>query len=39
MINFWPNRTANDHALIITVDVSSETGEQSEWAFPLIIEN
>jgi hypothetical protein len=30
MINFWPNRAANDHALIMMIDVNSETGEGSE---------
>jgi hypothetical protein len=38
MINFWPNRAANDHILIVTTDVNSETGEWPEWAFSLIVE-
>jgi hypothetical protein len=38
MITFWQNRAANGHALIVTIDAKSDTGEQSEWAFSLIIE-
>jgi hypothetical protein len=38
MINFSPNRAANDHVLIMTIDENQETDERSEWAFPLIIE-
>jgi hypothetical protein len=38
MINFWPDRAANDHVLIMMIDVDSETGERSEWTVPRIIE-
>jgi hypothetical protein len=33
-----PNGVANDHVLIMMIDVNSGAGERSEWAFPLIIE-
>jgi hypothetical protein len=38
MINFWVNRAANNHVLIMTIDVNAERGERPEWAFSLIIE-
>jgi hypothetical protein len=32
MINFWSNGAANDHVLIMTIDVNSETAnDQSEF--------
>jgi hypothetical protein len=30
MINFWPNRTVNDHVLIMMIDVNSERCERSK---------
>jgi hypothetical protein len=38
MINFSPNRAANDRILMMTIDVNSERGERSEWTFSLVIE-
>jgi hypothetical protein len=35
MITFWPNRAANDHVLIMTIDMNSEMGDdQNEFLSP-----
>jgi hypothetical protein len=39
MINFWPNRAANDHVLIMTIDINSETANDQNELFPSPLKN
>jgi hypothetical protein len=38
IVTIWPNRDDNDHVLITTIDVDSQTGERSGRAFSLILQ-